>query len=68
MPAKQEIELFISDDGEVKVHIKGMKGTGCIKTLESLEKELGTEKERILTSEYYETENKNKTDTKLKNQ
>ena len=68
MPAKQEIELFISEEGEVKVHIKGVKGTGCVKTLEAFAKEIGLEKERTLTSEYYETQSPNKTDTKLKNQ
>lgn len=67
MVTKQEIELFISEDGEVKVHIKGMKGAGCVKTLESFIKETGTEKERVLTSEYYETENQSKTNTKLSN-
>jgi hypothetical protein len=55
MATKQEIELFISDDGELKVHIKGIKGPGCLKVLDSLVKEMGIEKERKLTSEYYET-------------
>lgn len=57
MADKHEIELFISDDGELKVHIKGIKGPGCVKVLENLVKESGgqlTEKE--LTSEYYETQ------------
>lgn len=55
MAGKQEIELFISDDGELKVHIKGLKGPSCLKALESLIKEIGSEKERNLTSEYYES-------------
>ncbi|HAH19287.1 MAG: hypothetical protein A2Y00_06965 [Omnitrophica WOR_2 bacterium GWF2_43_52] len=67
MAGKQEIELFISDDGELKVHIKGMKGPGCLKVLETLAKEIGSEKGRTLTSEYYEsTKNTNTTSTKLK--
>ena len=67
MAGKQEIELFISDDGELKVHIKGMKGQGCLKVLETLAKEIGSEKGRTLTSEYYEsTKNTNTTSTKLK--
>jgi hypothetical protein len=53
---KHEIELFISEEGELKVHIKGVKGPGCLKILESLAQQIGTEKERTLTSEYYETE------------
>jgi hypothetical protein len=69
MPNSQEIELFISDDGELKVHIKGMKGPGCLKIMESLAKEVGYLKEKELTSEYYEkpeTRNSNTTDTGLK--
>jgi len=54
MADKQEIELFISDDGELKVHIKGIKGPGCLKVMDSLVKELGIEEEKTLTSEYYE--------------
>jgi len=59
MPEKHEIELFISEDGELKVHIKGIKGPGCAKILDSLAKEIGTEKNRELTSEYYETDKTN---------
>lgn len=66
MPGKHEIELFISDDGELKVHIKGMKGSGCVKILDSLVKEIGSEKERQLTSEYYESENKNQNNIKTR--
>ncbi|MFA5118132.1 MAG: DUF2997 domain-containing protein [Candidatus Omnitrophota bacterium] len=54
MAAKQEIELFISDDGQLKVHIKGMKGPGCLKVIESITKEVGTLQEKQLSSEYYE--------------
>jgi len=68
MADKHEIELFISDDGELKVHIKGIKGPGCVKVLENLTKETGgqlTEKE--LTSEYYETQKNTDTPhTKIK--
>ncbi len=54
MPKSHEIELFISDDGELKVHIKGMKGPGCLKILDSLAKEMGYLKEKELSPEYYE--------------
>ena len=54
MAEKHELELFISEDGELKVHIKGIKGPGCVKILDNLAKELGTQKGRNLTSEYYE--------------
>lgn len=54
MPEKNEIELFISDDGELKVHIKGIKGPGCLKVLDGLAKEGGIVKEQKLSAEYYE--------------
>lgn len=55
MANKHEIELFISDDGELKVHIKGMKGPGCLRVLDSLAKDLGKVEDKQLTSEYYES-------------
>ena len=55
MAGKQEVELFISEEGELKVHIKGIKGPGCLKVLEALAKEIGSEKGRTLTGEYYES-------------
>jgi hypothetical protein len=69
MPTSHEIELFISDDGELKVHIKGLKGPGCLKILNSLAKDVGCLKEKELTGEYYEkpqTKETNTTDTGLK--
>jgi hypothetical protein len=54
MPDKHELELFISEEGELKVHIKGIKGPACLKILENIAKKIGEEKERSLTSEYYE--------------
>lgn len=56
MAEKQEVELFISEDGEVKVHIKGMRGPGCVKVLDTLTGKVGTEKERHLRREYYESQ------------
>lgn len=67
MPGKHEIELFINEDGELRVHIKGIKGALCLKVLDGLVKGMGTPKERELTSEYYQ-ENSNssvKNKTKL---
>ena len=68
MAKAQEIELFISDDGEIKVHIKGIKGPGCLKILDSLSQEIGPKKEVKLSPEYYESaEDEIKTDSKIKN-
>ncbi len=69
MPNSHEIELFISEDGELKVHIKGLKGPGCLKVLDSLAKGVGYLKNKELTGEYYEkpqTQENNTTDTHLK--
>jgi len=68
MAKSQEIELFISDDGELKVHIKGMKGPGCMKVFDDISKEIGTAKKKTLYPEYYEKpQEKTQTDTRLKN-
>jgi hypothetical protein len=56
MPGKQEIELFINDNGELSVHIKGIKGASCVKVLDALVKDMGTARDKHLTSEYYEAE------------
>ncbi len=68
MPNSHEIELFISDDGELKVHIKGLKGPVCLKTLNSLAKDIGEVKNTELTGEYYEKPlTENNINTNLKN-
>lgn len=67
MALKREIELYISEDGELKVHIKGIKGPGCLKLIDSLAGKLGVLKEKSTTSEYYESEEvKNTSRNKLK--
>ncbi len=58
MAGKHEIELFISEDGELKVHIKGVKGPGCLKTLEEIADQVGQITEKSLTAEYYESAKK----------
>jgi hypothetical protein len=67
MANQNEIELFISDDGELKVHIKGMKGPGCLKILDSLAKEAGYVRNKEVTPEFYEKPiTKDNTDTNVK--
>lgn len=62
MAGKEEMEIEISSSGEVKVHIKGVKGKGCLKYASLLEKVIGEIKEKTLTTEYYEPEPKAKID------
>ncbi len=52
----EEIELEIDKTGQVRVHIKGVKGKQCVKVAEFLAGIVGKEKSRELTSEYYEPE------------
>jgi hypothetical protein len=56
--AQHEVEIVISKNGEVKVHIKGVKGKGCLEYAEWLTEIVGKVKDRQLTSEYYEPDTK----------
>lgn len=54
MAEKIEIELLFTPDGEVRLETRGLKGKTCLDETESLERALGTVKERQKTSEYYQ--------------
>jgi hypothetical protein len=56
MAKKTEIEVEIGSNGDVKVHVKGVKGKACLDYVEIFQKILGPLKEKSLTSEYYEAE------------
>ena len=51
----EELEIDVSPDGEVRVHIKG-KGKACLEVAELFKKLVGPEKARKLGPEYYETD------------
>jgi hypothetical protein len=51
---KIEIELVFTPEGEVRLETRGLKGKTCVTETESLERALGTVKERTRTSEYYQ--------------
>jgi len=63
--AQHDIEIEINKAGEVKVHIKGVKGKGCLKYAEFLKELVGEVKSQQLTSEYYEPDEKAKIDLHL---
>lgn len=65
MAQKEEIEILISEDGYIKFHIHGVKGTKCMNIVKALGKPLGELKDIAQTSEYYEKE-KTETQTKQK--
>lgn len=54
MAEKIEIELVFTPDGEVRMRTRGLKGKTCMEETESLEKAIGTVKDREKTSEYYQ--------------
>ena len=53
-----EIQVEILPNGEVKISVKGAKGSQCLEMTRFLEEALGEVAERELTTEYYETEEK----------
>ncbi len=58
MAEKEELEITIFPDGEIKVFIKGIKGKRCLKYVDAFKNSIGEIKEQRLTSEYYEPEPK----------
>lgn len=63
--AQHDIEIEITKTGEVKVHIKGVKGPACLEYGKFLTRIVGKVKEQQLTSEYYEPPEKAKIDLHL---
>ncbi len=56
MSDKHEIEIEITETGEVKAHIKGIPGKGCTDVAKILKQIVGEIKSDIKTSEYYQPE------------
>ncbi|MFA5555217.1 MAG: DUF2997 domain-containing protein [Phycisphaerae bacterium] len=56
--AQHEVEISISKNGEVKVHVKGAKGKACLAYSEWLANVVGKIKNQKHTSELYEPETK----------
>jgi hypothetical protein len=50
----QEVEVTISADGQVDLHVRGVKGDACLFLTDDLEKVLGTLINRKFTSEVQE--------------
>lgn len=50
----QELEIQVDRDGNVTVHVKGVKGEECLALTKSIEEALGRVTERSLTHEHYE--------------
>jgi len=56
MKGREELEILISESGEVRVMVKGIKGPSCIKTAENFAGNIGRIKEMTKTSEFYQKE------------
>jgi hypothetical protein len=50
----QELEITIDKEGRILVHVKGVKGEGCLALTKNLESAVGNVQERSFSSEYYE--------------
>ena len=51
---QHELDIEIRPNGEIEVHIKGVKGPECLKYADFIEQILEKQGTRELTSEYYE--------------
>ena len=57
MSELQEIEVVIAPNGEIKIHIHGVKGPKCEAITKEMEELLGGEVlERIQTDEYFQSQ------------
>ncbi len=52
----QELEITISNDGQVQIGVKGVGGQNCVDMTRDLEEKIGSVTERSFTHEYYEQE------------
>jgi hypothetical protein len=59
---QRDVEITITKTGEVKVHVKGIKGKACLKFATLLANAVGKVKTQQLTSEYYEPDEKTRID------
>lgn len=66
MSSAHEIELFISQDGQLKVNVKGMKGPGCLKVTDAIAKACGEKQGEVLKPEYYIKEDTQSINNNLK--
>lgn len=54
MAVRQEIDIQITPEGEVKLVVRGAPGGACLELTRALEEELGIVVDREKTSEFYQ--------------
>lgn len=57
MAIKYQIEIEISEDGQINLTTHGAKGPQCEEEIKPIEKALGKASQRKRTSEFYEKQN-----------
>ncbi|MFC2616181.1 MAG: DUF2997 domain-containing protein [Treponema sp.] len=60
MAEKQELEITISENGEVGINVLGAKGKNCMNMTKDLEDALGLVTNREIKSSYYDQEDDNR--------
>ena len=53
---EREFDITIAKNGEVEVHVKGIKGRACLDVVKVFEEIVGQTKSQQQTSEFYEPE------------
>jgi invasion protein IalB len=53
---QSEFDINIGADGMVELHVKGIKGKGCLEVVKLFEQIVGELREEQKTSEFYEPE------------
>ena len=53
---QREFDITIGPDGIVELHVKGIKGKGCLEVVKLFEQIVGEIKSQQHTSEFYEPE------------
>jgi hypothetical protein len=53
---QREFDINIGADGMVELHVKGIKGKGCLEVVRMFEQIVGELKDERITSEFYEPE------------
>lgn len=61
MPNKEELEISISNTGEVTINVIGAKGKKCLDMTKDLEESLGILKSMEKKAEFYQQEETNNT-------
>ena len=56
MAERHDLNITISESGEIEIKVEGVDGPKCLKLTEILEEELGEVISREKTSEFYKTD------------